>query len=59
MVTEQWRPVANYEDSYEVSDQGRVRSLKRVVLRGRIEHRVVSGSCGLRRRPAPGICRWC
>lgn len=30
---EQWRPVAGYEGHYEVSDQGRVRSLDRVVQR--------------------------
>lgn len=28
MVEEQWRPVVGYEGLYEVSDQGRVRSLK-------------------------------
>lgn len=39
-MTERWRPVVGYEDAYEVSDRLRVRSLKRVVLRGRIEHRV-------------------
>jgi hypothetical protein len=26
-ATEEWRPVVGYEDRYEVSDQGRVRSL--------------------------------
>lgn len=30
---EQWRPVIGYEDSYEVSDCGRVRSLARVIVR--------------------------
>lgn len=30
---EQWRPVVGYEDHYEVSDQGRVRSLDRIVQR--------------------------
>ena len=39
-MTERWRPVVGYEDAYEVSYWLRVRSLKRVVLRGRIEHRV-------------------
>lgn len=31
---EEWRPVVGYEGSYEVSDQGRVRSLDRTYLRG-------------------------
>ena len=31
MTTEQWRPVAGWEGFYEVSNQGRVRSLDRVV----------------------------
>lgn len=30
---EEWRPVVGYEGSYEVSDQGRVRSLDRIVVR--------------------------
>jgi hypothetical protein len=30
---EQWRPVFGFEDSYEVSDQGRVRSVHRVIMR--------------------------
>lgn len=30
---ETWRPVVGYEDLYEVSDQGRVRSLDRVFVR--------------------------
>lgn len=30
---EEWRPVANYEGYYEVSDQGRVRALERLVPR--------------------------
>jgi hypothetical protein len=30
---EQWRPIAGYEGFYEVSDQGRVRSVDRVVIR--------------------------
>jgi NUMOD4 motif len=33
-VSEQWRPVRGYEDAYEVSDLGHVRSVTRVV-RGR------------------------
>lgn len=31
MAEEQWRPVVGYEGLYEVSDQGRVRSLDKVV----------------------------
>lgn len=34
MAVEEWRPVVGFEGSYEVSDQGRVRSLARLV-RGR------------------------
>ena len=30
---EEWRPVAGYEDIYEVSNYGRVRSLDRVIMR--------------------------
>jgi len=30
---EQWRPVVGFEDLYEVSDQGRVRSLPRTFMR--------------------------
>jgi hypothetical protein len=33
-VTEQWLPVVGFENYYEVSDLGRVRSLDRVVRRG-------------------------
>lgn len=33
-MTEQWKPVVGYEDLYEVSDHGRVRSLDRLVPRG-------------------------
>lgn len=32
---EQWRPVVGWENLYEVSDQGRVRSLDRMVPVGR------------------------
>jgi NUMOD4 motif-containing protein len=31
VTREQWRPVAGYEDAYEVSDRGRVRSIDRIV----------------------------
>jgi hypothetical protein len=34
-VTETWKPVPQYEGYYEVSDQGRVRSLDRVILDSR------------------------
>lgn len=34
--SETWKPVVGYEGLYEVSDQGRVRSLDRVVDRGRL-----------------------
>lgn len=34
-AVEQWRPVVDYEGSYEVSDQGRIRSLDRITDRGR------------------------
>jgi hypothetical protein len=34
MTPEEWRPVVGFEDLYEVSDQGRVRSLDRVIVRG-------------------------
>ncbi|MDU6479009.1 MAG: NUMOD4 domain-containing protein, partial [Corynebacterium kroppenstedtii] len=45
MSKERWRPVVGYEGIYEVSDQGRVRSLDRIItqhdgmkrpMRGRI-----------------------
>lgn len=34
-AAEEWRPVADYEGLYEVSDQGRVRSLDRIDAGGR------------------------
>lgn len=34
-MEEQWKPVVSYEGYYEVSDQGRVRSLDRVQRNGR------------------------
>lgn len=34
-MTEQWKPVAGFEHGYEVSNQGRVRSLDRITDRGR------------------------
>lgn len=36
MTGEEWRPVVGYEGLYEVSDQGRVRSLPRHGTRGQI-----------------------
>lgn len=53
MSDEQWRPVAGFEGSYEVSDQGRVRSLDRCC----------TGKNGRTRRRAgviltPGINSW-
>lgn len=33
MSDEQWRPIKGYEDSYEVSNHGRVRSIDRVIQR--------------------------
>lgn len=33
-MTETWRPVVGMEGQYEVSDQGRVRSVDRVIYRG-------------------------
>jgi hypothetical protein len=33
-MSERWLPVVGHEGAYEVSDQGRVRSLDRIVLRG-------------------------
>ncbi len=33
-MIETWRPVADYEDIYEVSDRGRVRSLSRITKQG-------------------------
>jgi NUMOD4 motif/HNH endonuclease len=46
-MTEQWRPVAGYEDLYEVSDLGRVRSLPRA-----IQWRTQWGGIGTRQAPA-------
>ena len=39
--TERWLPVVGYEGIYEVSDQGRVRSLARVVAGGKWGHQRV------------------
>lgn len=32
IITEEWRPVEGYEDSYQVSSLGRIKSLERLVL---------------------------
>jgi hypothetical protein len=32
VVAEQWRPISGFENFYEVSDLGRVRSLDRIVI---------------------------
>jgi hypothetical protein len=40
VAEEQWRPVAGYEDAYEVSDKLRVRSFARTVQLGKYQHRV-------------------
>jgi hypothetical protein len=40
MDVEEWRPVVGYEGLYEVSNRLRVKSLARVVARGRFQHRV-------------------
>ena len=45
-ATEQWKPVVGYEGLYEVSNQGRVRSLDRIDRRGCLRR-------GCIRRPAP------
>lgn len=42
-MTEKWRAVPGWEGTYEVSDQGRVRSLPRSVRGGFTGHRLVLG----------------
>ena len=37
---EEWRPIVGFEGLYEVSDQGRVRSVARTVKRGKSTHSV-------------------
>lgn len=46
-MIEKWRPVVGFEDIYEVSDQGRIRSLKTARVQGR-----TAGSI-LKPRPIP------
>lgn len=43
VTTEMWRPVAGYEGHYEVSDQGRVRSVDRVCHDSIGRHRHLAG----------------
>lgn len=50
-MTENWKSVVGYEGYYEVSDQGRVRSVDRTVTdgsrrRGRIRKPAPNGDCG-------------
>lgn len=41
MTKELWRPIKNYEEQYECSNYGRVRSIERTIIRsdGRKHHR--------------------
>ena len=43
-MPEQWKPVVSYEGLYEVSDQGSVRSLDRIVKHGRNGQRLRAGA---------------
>jgi hypothetical protein len=43
MARERWRPVRGFEESHEVSDQGRVRSIPRTILRSDGKTMKVSG----------------
>lgn len=46
LMSEKWLPVVGYEGRYEVSDQGRVRSLTRMtqqIIRGRVHPQTVHG----------------
>lgn len=52
MNGEKWVPVKNYEGLYEVSDQGRVRSLDRIITTSHGVQREVPG-----RQLVPGISR--
>lgn len=55
-MTEQWRPVVGYETLYEVSDQGKVRSLGRVDSLGRrIAPRVLTASPDGEGYPSVGL----
>lgn len=41
-MKEEWRPVPGYEDLYEVSNNGQIRSISRTVIRERVvfDHKV-------------------
>jgi NUMOD4 motif/HNH endonuclease/Helix-turn-helix len=59
-MIENWRPVVGYEDYYEVSDQGRVRSVTRVVInkKGReqtFKGRILAGGMSM---GYPSILLW-
>ena len=61
---ERWLPVVGYEGSYEVSDQGRVRSLERVIqqtdAQGNLYPRRMRGRILKRKYCAKGpYGRWC
>ena len=43
LLDENWKPIPGYEDYYEVSDLGRVRSLDRVVPHPRLKSQFVKG----------------
>ncbi|SLH06239.1 NUMOD4 motif-containing HNH endonuclease [Mycobacteroides abscessus] len=53
---EQWRPVVGWENLYEVSDQGRVRSLDRMVPVGR--HGKPTFRAGRVLKPSPGATEY-
>lgn len=52
MSGEEWRPVLGYEGCYEVSNQGRVRSVERYILNAGVRQRLRSQV--LRARPVRG-----
>lgn len=49
---EEWRPVVGYEGYYEVSDHGNVRSLDRVVPRGRHTQTVIGRALSPSAKPS-------
>jgi hypothetical protein len=53
-MTERWAPIPGWEMAYEASDQGRVRSIDRVVRGRRYESRIVTQT--LTRRGRPSVC---
>jgi hypothetical protein len=59
---EQWRPVPGYEENYEVSDQGNVRSLERTVVdsighTNFVRARVLKSAIGSAGYPRVSLCR--